>query len=228
MVNLSEKTRVTYVEPIIGCKAIFRWLNIAQRDAQVLLVLHQILGSDGEKFLHTAEQILAHYTCFKEHDVVDFKDLAKDLAGIYEERQDMGRAAFATWWLAERAKAKAAFGADAHGPVAFELVDSWVQEDLFQIEPSSTDEDGETKKRCTFCGTKPGRKNESDKKGRKLLACARCRNALYCDKLCQRLHWRKEHKTNCVAASSEDKCGSSGENEESNGAEGMADGDEVA
>ena len=31
----------------------------------------------------------------------------------------------------------------------------------------------------------------------KLRACANCRRAKYCSKLCQIFHWRSQHKLNC-------------------------------
>ncbi|SMR56767.1 unnamed protein product [Zymoseptoria tritici ST99CH_1E4] len=45
---------------------------------------------------------------------------------------------------------------------------------------------------CSFCGV-VGRED------RVLMACGRCKYTLYCDKVCQRLHWKKEHKAACVA-----------------------------
>ncbi|SMQ53181.1 unnamed protein product [Zymoseptoria tritici ST99CH_3D7] len=44
---------------------------------------------------------------------------------------------------------------------------------------------------CSFCGV-VGRED------RVLMACGRCKCTLYCDKVCQRLHWKKEHKAACV------------------------------
>ncbi|SMY26814.1 unnamed protein product [Zymoseptoria tritici ST99CH_1A5] len=49
---------------------------------------------------------------------------------------------------------------------------------------------------CSFCGV-VGRED------RVLMACGRCKYTLYCDKVCQRLHWKKEHKAACIVKTNE-------------------------
>lgn len=49
---------------------------------------------------------------------------------------------------------------------------------------------------CSFCGV-VGRED------RVLMACGRCKCTLYCDKVCQRLHWKKEHKAACILKTNE-------------------------
>ena len=48
-------------------------------------------------------------------------------------------------------------------------------------------------KLCAQCFKSPVTREAS------LLACSRCRSIWYCDKMCQRLHWKRKHKQFCLA-----------------------------
>ena len=45
---------------------------------------------------------------------------------------------------------------------------------------------------CAFCGDTP-------KEGERLKACSKCHNVRYCNKDCQRMHWRAGHREHCCA-----------------------------
>ena len=44
---------------------------------------------------------------------------------------------------------------------------------------------------CGFCG--------AVQDAEKILKCSRCRSVYYCNRKCQKKHWKKEHKDKCMA-----------------------------
>ncbi len=48
----------------------------------------------------------------------------------------------------------------------------------------------ELSQKCSSCSGKPA-------EGQTLLQCNRCRQAFYCDRNCQKEHWRQGHKSDC-------------------------------
>ncbi|SMQ53178.1 unnamed protein product [Zymoseptoria tritici ST99CH_3D7] len=170
-------------------------------DAQKLLILSQCLGQkDGRKYLMAAEQILAKYMNFTGITEAAFRHVAAVQTGIWRDcHSDSGRrAAFEADAIAKSAAIKARIEARNAGghPTTVRAStdhDAWVREELMQLPPLYAAR--KAKQKCTFCGSKSRDDNV-------LLACGRCKSALYCDKDCQKLHWKK-HKSACAEKTSE-------------------------
>jgi hypothetical protein len=174
-------------------------LPISSSTAEKLLVLTHILGKDGQKFVTVVEKVLKTYP-FKKGDEQRMRMSMKEVAAYWTTRQKMGQVAFNEYYdkqMVSRAKAKEAMYAKASTLAAQTLraFDTWVAEELLQV--SVTKEEDETQKRvCASCGTKEKKEETA------LLTCGRCMAALYCDRDCQRIHWKQEHKSECVAKTS--------------------------
>jgi hypothetical protein len=157
---------------------------------QRLQIVGALLGEHGQKFTARAARIetwlgeeelsrrfmkitasmLSLYDLHRGAEAEEFAALYKSLIDVENEvaRKTMSTGDFVLW----RSLMK------------------WVQEDLLLMPSSAVDGIVVAKQKCSFCAEKGTERQV-------LQACGRCKRALYCDKQCQKLHW-KEHTLKCA------------------------------
>ncbi|SMQ53187.1 unnamed protein product [Zymoseptoria tritici ST99CH_3D7] len=140
---------------------------IMQADATRLLGLGKLLGEDG-KALTEAGDKGAFFLEFY-HGMNISPSEIDSLTSLYQQRQ-------------ENPTATAGMEHPTHDLTDVDKYFVSFAEDFLRVC------NADPKPKCVFCNDRPG-------KGKALMACGRCKVALYCDKLCQRLDWKKDHKT---------------------------------
>jgi hypothetical protein len=156
-------------------------------DTQKLLALGRILGKDGRPFTKRGEQVMA----MAQYDYITvqprFSVTVQMLVSLWEHREAMDRDSFRSLYD----MAGAAYDVVAPSKAMESPMEPWTAHELMRVIIP-------TAKGCNFCGDRATEQ-------RVLMTCGRCKAALYCDAVCQKMAWRKEHKAVCVAKASRSK-----------------------
>ncbi|SMQ53160.1 unnamed protein product [Zymoseptoria tritici ST99CH_3D7] len=152
--------------------------------AQKLMIVGEILGEDGKEFTETRERVIRDVIVTPSH--IDAVQVWKNSASEKAKQYSMRPRPTADVLWSNMALTSGVTGATKASVDEFV---AWLIEELFAI-PLAAEEE-EKKQNCAFCGTKSSTE-------RVLMACSRCTVACYCDRTCQKMHWKKEHKANCV------------------------------
>ncbi|SMQ53180.1 unnamed protein product [Zymoseptoria tritici ST99CH_3D7] len=183
-------------------------------DANRLLIVGELLGKDGKEFVTGAQGIMAQYMMFRPNLAKLCQETAADKAECYRNPQGFTPAeiAYAYEHMTKRSRISNSMANKSPGEVANDDLTIWLHDDLMGIPPPAGEEE---KQSCTYCGLKSN-------KERVMMACGRCKAALYCDRLCQKLDWKckagpycdkkckekhaeKEHKAVCAKKANEKK-----------------------
>ncbi|KJY00065.1 hypothetical protein TI39_contig343g00019 [Zymoseptoria brevis] len=157
-------------------------------DAQLLFALSELLGKDSIDFA-TRGKAATEFLWLR-YQKKSFTNMAANLVILYEERSKMSDATAEGLHLPE---VTAQIHASQKGPsptAATDYLFSW-NLDFLRI-PGE-----EGKPKCAFCGERTG-------KDQKLMKCGGCKITVYCDRKCQKLDWKKGHKTACQAMSKQE------------------------
>ncbi|KJY00071.1 hypothetical protein TI39_contig343g00015 [Zymoseptoria brevis] len=148
-------------------------------DAQELLILGDILGAHGTAF--TTQGKKTRRTLLEVCGIeIDEMTIAMQLY-LWKERQTMDNAMGNELGIGEEILEEA-----EGAPLYTKDFLAW-SEDVLRFPAAAL------RQKCTFCG-------DAATDYRVLQACGSCKKTLYCDKRCQKMHWRKEHKIACKKA----------------------------
>jgi hypothetical protein len=176
-----------------------------RNDAEHLMILGEILGEDGVRFTNMGEFFLQKL--FSTYNLRMIDGFRASTIELWKDRETLSDNEAEGLYPARLLSQEM--------PNSARATLSW-RSDLLRLGSS------ETAKKCAFCGT--GQVN-----GEKLLACVNCKETLYCDKICQRMSWKKEHKKQCHKVAADTKTKESQEEEQQGGKssseEGPDDGD---
>ncbi|SMQ53189.1 unnamed protein product [Zymoseptoria tritici ST99CH_3D7] len=153
-------------------------------DAQELLILGEILGAHGTEFTTQGKQ--TRRTLLEVYGIeIDEMTIAMQLY-LWKERQTMDNAMGNELGIGEEILEEA-----EGAPLYTKDFLAW-SEDVLRFPAAAP------RQKCTFCG-------DAATDYRVLQACGSCKKTLYCDKRCQKMHWRKEHKAVCKKEAGTDK-----------------------
>ncbi|SMR59620.1 unnamed protein product [Zymoseptoria tritici ST99CH_3D1] len=186
-------------------------------DVKKLLILAEILYNDeGREFFIAAESIAATYKWSSPNVDANPRDLAGYLAGYYYVSRDLTAAKVAEYLEGMVPRVTVAdqrmFTSDLSRAAFLQDFTIWLRDDLMDKETPG--EDGK-RQSCSYCGLRSN-------KDRVMMKCGRCKVALYCDTMCQKLDWKckrgpfcdkackenhsaNEHKTMCEKIGNEKK-----------------------
>ncbi|SMR56745.1 unnamed protein product [Zymoseptoria tritici ST99CH_1E4] len=155
-----------------------------------LMVVGKLIGADdGKEFIRRGERIIHQYLRVLPHSLSAMRESADISITVYRMRQGLMAAGVdAATFIATTLQSYPEH--DAH----LRELTVWNTEELVALPLSA--EERRIKRNCTFCGARSAQ-------DRVLLTCGRCRVALYCDEICQRMDWRRGHRTSCVVSESE-------------------------
>ncbi|EGP84919.1 uncharacterized protein MYCGRDRAFT_94999 [Zymoseptoria tritici IPO323] len=165
-------------------------VDILTPAAQKLLVLSELLGVDGQIFGQEGERVLRDGLQFMSGLIAIFRASLELLVKMYESRDEQTAAKI----TAASESIRLGGMLSKESLTSIREIDTWIVEEFLALPLA----EGEKKTNCTFCGAR-------STEYRKLLTCGRCKGALYCDKVCQTLHFKKGHKAECTAKAKEGK-----------------------
>ncbi|KJX98419.1 hypothetical protein TI39_contig412g00032 [Zymoseptoria brevis] len=155
--------------------------------AQKLLIVGELLGEAGDAFTREGKRLERRCRDVIPEYVYAIRTSVNDMSYSFGRRHEVAAAKI-------KEQTDAVLGQDSfdESSITIRELDTWVIEELLAL-PLSPEV---RKTNCTFCGARSTER-------RKLLACARCKSALYCDRTCQKMDFKQRHKANCTAKAKE-------------------------
>jgi hypothetical protein len=145
-------------------------------NAEKLLTVGEVLGEDGVRFKQRGQQIRSILE--SAYMITPPDSRAEQLVAHWQTRQRANAEGPTTSLVLPGAPEPEYEPRDADR----DFSEWW---DVFLENPSAT-----LRQECSFCGNQKA-------KHRTLQTCGSCKKALYCDKDCQKRHWKDEHKMKC-------------------------------
>ncbi|SMR56772.1 unnamed protein product [Zymoseptoria tritici ST99CH_1E4] len=158
-------------------------IHLMKYDAQRLQILGEILNEDGTIF--TTEGNRTESWLLEKYNIGTKKTTNADQVEFWKLRQTMDEFLASTLDTTQHLLEK---DGRLEGEMDWKLQDFFAWGDYLQRVPAAVG-----RQKCAFCGDQ-----EADH--RVLRACGSCKKTLYCDRTCQKMHWRKEHKAVCKKA----------------------------